>query len=233
MKKTLYCSLIILVMSLSLPAQNTIVYPELGYSHNLSKGVGGHAIGLNLQFKTKRREAIGIEIGQIYSEGLRLVPKDYANQGYLLGSVLQPRPFGAGGGDASEFPAASLPIATDRYYNFNLVLKQLWTLIENERQGFLVGIGPVLSYRNEREVAKVVEINGSKIRNLSLFAPGERYLQPIYKMDKYLDLGIMGEAAYRYALSERLFLQGSAKLFYYPPSGNWIATATTAFGFSL
>jgi len=220
-------------LSCSLPAQTKAIYPELGHSYNLSKRASGYAMGLNAQFKTGPKEAIGIEIGHIFNEGRGLVPKDYADQNFFFRSPSKPNPQNVGGWDRASFPAASLPTKPNRYFNFNLVIKQLWTLREKGNGQILLGLGLALSYRDEREVAKIVVIGGPEATVLDFFPLELPFSLPIYQVDSYLDLGVVPELSYRGELRERLSLQASAKLFYYPPSGNWIGTSTLGVVFQL
>ncbi len=229
-----YTIILLFTFAMSLSAQRTLLYPEFGYSQNWNKKAGGYALSLNFQIKTGEREAIGIEIGQVYTEGAWLLPNDYVEQGnYNIGTVDQPAPLQQFANSRSDFPALSLSSATDRYFNFNFALKQMWMPRLGPKSELLLGLGAVFSFREEKGLVKWVEINGSGVQDHAPYFPDEPFFQPIYQMDIYWDLGAMLEAGYRYQLSERMFLQGGAKAFYFPPSGNWLSTATAAVGFWL
>lgn len=205
-------------------AQQFSIYPEAGHSFNFPKRAGGYALGLNFMLNRSPKTAAGLEIAHIFNDSRHLLPKDFEQQRYLY--------------QDDNFlyrNVASLPPKPNRYFNFNVVLKQLTTLFAQNGHSWQAGGGVVLSYRDEMEIKKVVEINDGTIRELtgSFNHLGSPYRVAVIAHDAYLDLGAMGEINYRGELRERLSLQASAKLFYYPPSGNWIGTSTLGVVFQL
>lgn len=220
-----------LTATMPLAGQVVVIYPEFGAAFGPTGGASGYALGLNFQLQLSPRQAIGIDVGHLFTDGRGALPKGFEQGPYYIRTPGNPNPLNLGGG--WFFSPLSLGSRPNRYFTFNLALKQLYKVMEKGRHTLYIAGGLAMAYRDETEVVRVASLNGedaSVIGGLFLTEPVEL---PVYRYASYLDLGLLGEAGYRKSFGEKLFLHANTKLLHYPSSKGWMLAIMAGAGVRL
>lgn len=230
MTRHLTTLLLLLAASCWLSGQALTIYPEAGAAFGPAGRASGYALGLNFQLRLSPRQAIGIELGHLFTNSRGALPKDFERNPYYISTANNPRPLSLGGTASSGNPLG-LGARPSRYFTFNMGLKHLFTVMERGRHTVYVAGGLALAYRDEMEVVLVASLDG---KDATILAPPllqrDPIELPVYRYASYWDVGLLGEAGYRYALGDRLFLHTNTKLIYYASSNGWMLAVVAGVG---
>lgn len=215
-----------------LPAQSLIEPPRslvevtLGHAWEPAKGSQGFTVAFGYERHLRGRHFYALEMRHSYTDARGMLPADIAGDRYGAPWYFQdysnPYP------NLSRYPGHHFPSRPNRYFNFNMGVQYRYEWLRAGKHRLRSGLGLVFTYRDEVEIAQVVEVEAFS----SFLARGIHFV-PIYRYNSFLDFGFTPELAYRYQLSERLALGVQSQLSYFPGPGHAILATGATLGVAL
>ncbi|MBK8669334.1 MAG: hypothetical protein IPN89_07655 [Saprospiraceae bacterium] len=162
---------------------------------------------------------IGISIGQSFND-VSPLPSDLTEAKIILKEESNRLPLGAGWPDWIEdynWPKVRLEEQPNRYFRFNVGIHYIFTKRYKKDHNFTIGLGAIISHRDEGELMKMVET--SKLIGL-FFRPTDDHSIPIFSYNTYLDAGIKSDFTYVFKKFNFIHLGFRSSFILFPKSGD-------------
>lgn len=199
-------------------SQGMIVSGDFGPSFKTNTYAAGLGININILYQTKSNNGFGLTIGNSFLDSANNLPNNLKDSNFHLRDYTNIAPLGEMfnfGWDIDAFPQFRLKSQPNRYFNFNLGFNYFYLC--KALNFLIVGTELVLTYRDQMEIAKVLET-----KEMELYFPPEfvkyNYNIPIFSYDTYLDVGIAPYIQYNLLIYKRLAIGVKTKFYYFPKS---------------
>jgi len=213
--------IISLIHVIGLYSQKIKLEGYFGHSYFVDKNAGGYDLGIGINYVLTKNSMIGVSIGHSYND-ISPLPSDLTEAKVVLKEESNRLPLGSGFSSWSEdsaWPKIRLEEQPNRYFRFNIALNYTITKVLRNENSFIFGIGPILSYRDESELVKMIET--SKIAGIFV-RPTFDHSIPIFNYNTYLDMGIKGDITYIFKKIRGINLGFKSGIIIYPKSGDFM-----------
>ena len=210
-----------LFISLNINSQKLQLEGFGGHSYFVDKNAGGYDLGIGINYVLTKSSMIGVSIGHSFND-ISPLPSDLTEAKVVLKEESNRLPLGNGFGswaEDGEWPKIRLEEQPNRYFRFNIALNYTITKVLRNENSFIFGIGPILSYRDEGEMIKLIET--TKIRGLFV-RPTDDHSIPIFSYNTYLDMGIKGDITYLFKKIRGINLGFKSGIIFYPKPGDFM-----------